>query len=437
MIALPTPSAPASWPGDQLALPSRLADVVRRLEDKLAVPAPAGAALALQVLSAALGPAAQLVDGAAAPLSAELNTVLITPPGSTVSLARQALLGPLLAVQDELWALAEPEPSLLVEADGCAVPAKDTLRQRPVMMLNDPDYAELQAALARSFDGTLFTVHDAGAWERFWPELQAGRNGSRMQMYTRLLAGCTRLPKEGKPRREIITAFMEARTQSLALREFIATLPPDLAARFLVVDLGTAPVTWPADPTLPPTLTDPWADLVRRLIGRRTTGVTQQVMLTEGARRLFHQFHKELLPQVADKPVAEQELMLNWPTLVRRIALVLHQVEDDENQPLQPAHALAGITLALEFGRQMVIWRGRAERERLAARQLEDRQRVLTKLQQLGETSFRDLYRSFDDQSIARWGPVLDGLLAEGLVVELPDGQISLAEHQLRRLVCV
>ena len=431
-----TPSTPPRWHSDQLALPVLLGSVIHALEDRLALPPGVATVLSIQVLSAALGPAAQLMDGVAPPLCAELSTLVIAPPGSTVPLARQALLAPLHAVQDELWTLAETEPSLLVEADGCAVPAKAALRQRAVMMLNDPDYAELQAALARSFDGTLLTVHDAGAWERFWPELQAGRNGSRMQMYTRLLAGCTRLPKEGKPRREIITAFMEARTQSLALREFIATLPPDLAARFLVVDLGTAPVAWP-DPTLPPTLADQWADLVRRLIGRRATGVPQQVMLTEGACRLFHQFHKELLPQVADKPVAEQELMLNWPTLARRIALVLHQVEDDENQPLQPAHALAGITLALDYGRQMLIWRGRAERERLAARQLEDRQRVLTKLQQLGETSFRDLYRSFDDQSIARWGPVLDGLLAEGLVVELPDGQISLAEHQLRRLVCV
>ena len=85
----------------------------------------------------------------------------------------------------------------------------------------------------------------------------------------------------------------------------------------------------------------------------------------------------------------------------------------------------------------MLTWRGRAERERFVARQLEDRQRVLAKLKQLGETTFRDLYRSFDDQSVARWEPLLDGLLAEGLVVELPDGRISLAEHQLRRLVTV
>ncbi|NBR86982.1 MAG: DUF3987 domain-containing protein [Proteobacteria bacterium] len=321
--------------------------------------------------------------------------------------------------------------------DGATTPAADRARQQAVIVLNDPDYADLQAALERSFDRTVFTVHDAGTWEAFWSRLKADRNCSRLRIYLRLLAGCSRLPKHGKPIREVITTFMEARPQALALHEFIAALPPELASRFLAVDFGNPPVTWPAATELPSALADQWSALVGRLFEQRGAGGPQLVTVGEDARRLLNQFHKELLAQVADRPVAEQELMLHWPTLARRIALVLHQVEENVNQPLQSAHAIAGITLALNYGGQMLSWRGRAERERFVARQLEDRQRVLAKLKKLGDTTFRDLYRSFDDQSVARWEPVLDGLLAEGLVVELPDGRISLAEHQLRRLVTV
>lgn len=431
------PPAPATWPGSQIVLPSRLGELIRFLDDRLAVPAPLSTAMVIQVLSAAFGPSARLSDDPAPLLLAELNTLVVAPAGSTLLLAQQELMAPLHALQDDLWERAEVEPTRMFEPDGATTPDDDLLRQQAVIVLNAPGYAELQAALDRSFDRTVFTVHDAGAWERFWPELKSDRNSSRLQIYLRLLAGCSRLPKQGKPRREIITAFMEARPQSLALHEFIAALPPDLAGRFLAVDLGTAPVTWPAETSLPPTLADQWSDLVRRLFDQRRAGTPQLVTVGDAARRLFHQFHRALLGQVANKPAAEQEIMLHWPTLARRIALVLHQTEDNVNQPIQPAHALAGIALALGYGGQMLTWRGRAERERLAARQLEDRQRLLAKLQRLGETTFRDLYRSFDDQSIARWGPVLDGLLAEGLVVELPDGRISLAEHQLRRLVCV
>lgn len=418
-------------------LPASVGEIVLHLEHSFAVPASAGTAIALQTLSSALGPGAQLVEGAATPLSAALNTLIATPAGSTIALARQALLSPLLAVQNKMWALAGEEPPLLLDpSDGLAA-ADGRARQLPVVVQTEPDYADLQAALERSFDRTVFTVHDAGSWARFWPELQADRNGSRLRIYLQLLAGRSRLPRQGKPIREVITTLMEARPQSLALHEFIAALPPDLASRFLAVDLGTAPVTWPAETGLPPILADQWSDLVRRLFARRGTGVPQLVTVGDDSRRLLNQFHMEMLAQVADRPVAEQELMLNWPTLARRIALMLHQTEDNVNQPIQPAHALAGISLALGYGGQMLTWRGRAERERLAARQLEDRQRVLAKLKQLGETEFRTLYRCFDNQAIARWAPVLDGLLAEGLVIELPDGRISLAEHQLRRLVCV
>lgn len=418
-------------------LPSQLDELICCLETRLAVPTSAATALALQTLSSALGSSAQLVEGAATPLSAELNALVVAAPGTTVPLARQVLMAPLLAVQADLWERAEAEPTRVFEPDGATTPADDLVRQQAVIVLNAPDYTELQASLERSFDKTVFTVHDAGAWERFWPGLMADRNSSRLRIFLRLLAGCSRLPKLGKPGREIITTFIEARPQSLALHEFIAALSPDLASRFLAVDLGNNPVTWPVETELPPALADQWSDLVKRLFDRRAAGAPQVVTVGDDARRLLHQFHKELLAQVADRPAAEQELMLNWPTLARRIALVLHQVDDNENEPLQPAHALAGIALALSYGGQMLSWRGRAERERLAARQLEDRQRVLAKLKQHGETSFRDLYRSFDDQSIARWGPVLEKLLAEGLVVELPDGRISLAEHQLRRLVTV
>ena len=80
----PIPSAPTIWPGDQLALPSLLDSVVRALEANLALPPAVGTAVVIQVLSSALGPAARLVEGAAAPLSAELSAECAMPRPPTM-----------------------------------------------------------------------------------------------------------------------------------------------------------------------------------------------------------------------------------------------------------------------------------------------------------------------------------------------------------------
>ena len=78
------PSTPAIWPGGHLVLPPLLDHVVRSLDANLALPPAAGTAFVLQVLSAALGAAAQLVEGAAAPLSAELSAECAMPRPSTM-----------------------------------------------------------------------------------------------------------------------------------------------------------------------------------------------------------------------------------------------------------------------------------------------------------------------------------------------------------------
>ncbi len=203
------------------SLPSPLADVVRSLQAKLAVPAPTGTARALQVLSAALGPAAQLVAGAAAPLSAELNTLVLAPPGSTAPLARQVLMAALRAVQDELWALAGEEPTSLLLAGSCPDPAAARARQQPVVLLPAPTFQELPAALAHTFGGSVLTVHDAGSFERFWPDLQADHNGSRWRFFQQLLAGRAKVPKPGVPRRAVLTLLLEVRSDAPAGPDFL------------------------------------------------------------------------------------------------------------------------------------------------------------------------------------------------------------------------
>lgn len=428
------PSAPVGQPDMPLCLPSLLGELNTWLEQQLALPPPVGAALALQVLSAALGPAAHLVVGDSLSIPAGLNSLMIAPPGSASSLARRMLMAPLLAIQGDLWELAGNEPDHVVKLPVSSASPEDRACHKPVILATSPAFMELQPSLARSFDGTVLTIQDAGGWELFWPDLQADRNGSRLQLFLRLLAGCSRVPPHGMPVREVITLCAEVRPQFPAWQEFIAALPPGLAARFLAVDLGSTPVAWSAAETLPVPLAERWSALVRRIFARRGEGASP-VYMSESTRGLFQQFHQQLLTQVVDKPVAEQELMLAWPTLARRIALVLQQAEEDVDQPLQPAHALTGIALTLQYGAQMQVWRGRAGQELLAARQLEDRQRVVARLKRRGELSFRELCRSFNNQSSARWAPVLEQLVEEGLVVELPDGRFSLAEHQLRRLV--
>ena len=396
-----------------------------------------GTALVLQVLAAALGPAAQLVEGAAAPLSVELNTLVLAPPGSTVSLASQALLAPLLAVQDEMWWLAGEEPTSLLLSASCPDPAADRARQQPVVLLTAPTFDELQATMARTFGGSVLTVHDAGSFERFWHDLQADNNGSRWRIFQQLLAGRAKVPKQGVPRREVVTLLLEVRPDAPAGREFLTGLSADLSARFLVVDAGPRPTSWPAAPALPPALAEAWAELVRRVFARRGGPAPLSVTVSPEASRLFNMFHTELLAQEPPWPAAVEEVVYGWPTLARRIALVLHLAGDEVEQPLQAAHAQAGITLARSYGGAMLALHEAAERELLEAGQLADRQRVVAKLKQLGEVDFRTLYRALPDPSPTRWTPVLDGLVVDGLVVELPDGKFSLAEHQLRRLVTV
>ena len=431
------PSAPTSWPGTQLSLPSPLADVVRSLEANLAVPAPTGTALALQVLSAALGPAAQLVEGATAPLSVELNTLVLAPPGSTVSLARQALLGPLLAVQDELWWLAGEEPPSLLLSGSLPNPAEEKARRHPVVLLTAPTFEELQATMARTFGGSVLTIHDAGSFERFWHDLQADNNGSRWRIFQQLLAGRAKVAKQGVPRREVVNLLVEARPGTRAGREFLTGLAADLSSRFLVADAGPRPTSWPAAPALPPALAEAWAELVQCVFARRGGPAPLSVTVSPEASRLFNEFHTELLAQEPPWPAAVQDVVYGWPTLARRIALVLHLAGDEVEQPLLAAHAQAGIALARSYGGTLLALHEAAERELLEAGQLADRQRVVAKLKQSGEVDFRTLYRALPDPSPTRWTPVLDGLVVDGLVVELPDGKFSLAEHQLRRLVTV
>lgn len=423
----PTPSAPAATPVISAPLPGLLGELVRCLDDRLAVPAPVGSALVIQALSAALGPSARLVDDPAPSLPVELNTFVLAAAGSTLPLAWQALLAPLLALQDALWSLAGEQPTSHPD------PVEDQARERPLVLLNAPSFEELQAAGGRSFDGSLFVVHDAGSWERFWPDVQAPNNGSRLRLLLRLLAGQAKVTKPGVPRREIITLLVEVRPDAPAWQEFVTHLPADLCSRVLVVDAGPRPTHWPIAPTLPEDLINRWAELVKRVFAQRGRPAAL-VSVSPGARRHFHQFHRELLARAPGWAASVQDQVFGWPVMARRIALVLQQAGEDASQPLQPAHALAGIALARGYGGAMLGLREAAERKLREAGQLADRQRLIASFKKLGETDFRSVYRCMSDQSPARWAPVLDGLLADGIVLELPNGKFSLAEHQLHRL---
>lgn len=429
--------ATANLPAVPAPLPGLLGALVGCLDDRLELPVPVGNALVLQVLSAATGPAAQLVEGATAPLAAELSALVVTPPGSTVALARQALLGPLVAVQNQLWALAGEEPPSLLLSGSHTNPAEVRARQQPVVLLTAPTFDELQAALPRSFDGSVLVALDAGSFGRFLPDLQADNNGSRWRIFQQLLAGRAKVPKQGVPRREVVNVLIEAQADAPAGREFLTGLSVDLSTRFLVVDAGPRPTRWPADPTLPTALAERWADLLRRVFARRGDPSPLVVTVSPEASRLFNAFHTELLAPDPLWPGAVEAVVYGWPTMARRLALVLHLAGDDVGEPLLATHAQAGIALARSFGRAMLGLHEAAERELREAGQLADRQRLLAKLKQLGEVDFRTLYRALPGQSTDRWWPVLERLVAEGFVVELPGGMFSLAEHQLRRLVTV
>jgi len=433
----PTPSTPTICPGSQLILPRLLAEVVSSLETHLALPPAVSIAVALQALSAALGPAARLADGAAAPLPAELNTLVLAPPGSTFPVARDGVFDPLNALQSELWDLAGEEPTLLLQPEQPNDPALARARRQPVALLSAPTFSEVQAALSRSFDGSLLAVLDTGAFERFWPDVQADCNGSRWRILQQLLAGQTKVPRQGVPRREVVSLFIEARPETRAARELLTRLPADLSTRFLVVDAGPRPASWPACATLPPAVAESWADLVRRVFARRGEPGPRRVTLSAEASRQFGEFHTELLRQEPPWSGAVEAVVHGWPRLARRLALVIHQADEDVDQPLSDTQAQTGIALARTFGAGLLELHAAAERELREANRLMDRQQVIARLKQLGVADFRTIYRKLPQQSAARWWPVLEGLVAEGLVLELSEGKFSLTEHQLHRLVTV
>ena len=417
-------------------LPGVLNEIVEALGDHLAVSPGVGTALIIQTLSSALGPAARLVDGQGSPLPAELNTVVIAPPGSTVSLARQALLSPLLAIQDDLWALAGEQPPSILLPDRHQEPVEDRASKQPVAILAAPMFDELQAALVRSFDGSVLAVYDPGSFDRFWPDLQADNNGSRWRSCQQLMAGRMKVPKQGVPRREVVHLLIETRPDAPAGRGFLTGLPAEFFTRLLLVNAGPRPTRWPADPALPTELADAWAELVRNILARRGAP-PQLIPISPEAGQIFSLFHTEMLGHQPPWPDSVEEIVFGWPILARRLALVLHQAGDDLEQPLQADQARAGIALARNFGGAILAIREAAARELAEAGQLADRQRLVAKLKKMGEVDFRSLYRVLPGQSPARWWPVLESLLADGLVVELPEGKYSLAEHQLRRLLTV
>ena len=79
--ATSTSKSPSS-PDVQASLPAPLGDLVRCLQDRLDLPGPVCAAVALQAIAAAVGPAAVLRDDPTPPLSPSLNMFIAARPGS-------------------------------------------------------------------------------------------------------------------------------------------------------------------------------------------------------------------------------------------------------------------------------------------------------------------------------------------------------------------
>ncbi|NBP86873.1 MAG: hypothetical protein EBU54_17495, partial [Mycobacteriaceae bacterium] len=99
-------------------------------------------------------------------------------------------------MQNQLWALAGEEPPSLLLSGSHTNPAEVRARQQPVVLLTAPTFDELQAALPRSFDGSVLVALDAGSFGRFLPDLQADNNGSRWRIFQQLLAGRVKVPKD-------------------------------------------------------------------------------------------------------------------------------------------------------------------------------------------------------------------------------------------------
>lgn len=154
-------------------LPAPLGDLVRCLSDRFDPPGPVCAAIALQAVAAAVGPAAVLRDEPTPPLSPSLNTFIAAPPGSALPLALDIVMAPLRSIQARLGTLSSAEPSRLASVDSRAVPAEERARAAPFIMTEDCSLAGLLASLAASFDGCLLATFTPSPWSRLQNELAA------------------------------------------------------------------------------------------------------------------------------------------------------------------------------------------------------------------------------------------------------------------------
>ena len=422
------PIPPTSWPGEHLILPPLLDSVVQTLEDNLALPPAMGTALVLQGVSAAIGAAAVLRDDPAPPLLPGLHTIIAASPGSTLPLALDAVLAPLRVLQTQLWAFAAAEPSLL--SAGHLLPAEERARRAPVIMTEDASLAVLRDAGRQVFDGTMLATFTPGAWSRLWAELAATPNGSRQRLFTESLTGNARMASLGPLRTGTLSLLAEVRPDAEAWFGFVESLSPDLCQCSLVLNLGLGPTLPRCDTALTPELASAWADRLGQLFQLRGATTPLEVTLSPAARTVLRTFHAELVASAATWPARHQELVFGWPTLARRLALLLHLGQGVDG-PVSGSTAETGVALARYYGSHFLTLRDQARLQQEAAVLQADCQRLLIALQQFSSTNRRTLFRRFSGQSYSRWNRVLEHLVKEGQVVQLADDEFAVSESLL------
>lgn len=430
MIALPTPSAPASWPDGQLALPPLLDSVVRALADSLALPPAVGTAVALQAVSAAIGSAAVLRDDPAPPLTPSLHTVIAARAGSTLPTATNAVLSPLRVAQAQLNELAATGPSMLTTNGQRLEPAEERARLAPVFLMEDAPFPALLAAPSCSFDGCVLATFSATAWSRLWTELAASPNGSRRHLFLQAITGHAPLDKARPLHTGTVSLLAQVRPDSESWSGIVDFLPPDLCQRTLVVNVGLGPASPKGDTVLPIELAEAWADRLQQLFRVRGLDMSGDERMSPAARAAFRRFHAELVASASLWPEQHCELVFGWPMLARRLALLLHLSAVGDAQ-LSETTAETGIALARFYGSHLLSLRDAARLQLEQAALQADCERLLTALKQYPSAKRRQLFRRFSGQAYERWNRALEAMVRDGRVTQMSHDEFAVSDNLL------
>ena len=174
-----------------------------------------------------------------------------------------------------------------------------------------------------------------------------------------------------------------------------------------------------------------WRQTLSRLVA---SSVPAGPALSNEAAAVMVGFRERVAAALRHDPSADNRFLGQLGTLIEKISSLIHLVESDVPGLVTQAQLARAVAWA-ELGgghRQTIL---QTSRRALVDRQFQEQcQNLLAKILALGPISWRELCRTFEDQRLERWLPMLTHLVQTEQIVKHPDGRFDIPSRWLSKL---